>query len=135
MAERDIGFLGVMGWGLMLAENSSAVAAAAVAAVTGPPGGGKVNIWLNNSILGRKKVGKKSFQNWACLVGKILLHPVGVFLSYLEAPSSHIVFFCCLLKIWYFSPSLLSADAGIIVYIYIYHLSPVPFRMPSHLIV
>ena len=28
MAERDIGFLGVMGWGLMLAESSSAVAAA-----------------------------------------------------------------------------------------------------------
>ena len=42
MAERDIGSLGVMGWGLMLPENSSAVVAAAVvAAVTGPPGGGK----------------------------------------------------------------------------------------------
>ena len=39
MAERDIGFLGVMGWGWMLAESSSAVAAAAaVAAVTGSPG-------------------------------------------------------------------------------------------------
>ena len=50
MAERDIGSLRMMGWGLMLAENSSAVAA--VAAVTGPPGGGKVNIWLNNSLFG-----------------------------------------------------------------------------------
>ncbi len=39
MAERDIEFLGVMGWGLMLAENSSVAVAAAVAAVTGPPGG------------------------------------------------------------------------------------------------
>ena len=42
VAERDIGFLGVMGWGLMLAENSSAAAVvvvAAAAAVTGPPGG------------------------------------------------------------------------------------------------
>ena len=35
MAERDIGSLRMMGWGLMLAENSSVVAAA----VTGPPGG------------------------------------------------------------------------------------------------
>ena len=34
VAERDIGSLRMMGWGLMLAENSSAVAA-----VTGPPGG------------------------------------------------------------------------------------------------
>ena len=34
VAERDIEFLGVMGWGLMLAENSS-VAVAAVVAVTG----------------------------------------------------------------------------------------------------
>ena len=41
----------------------------------------KYNIW------GRKK----SFGEGVCLVGKILLHPVGVFLSYLEAPSSHIV--------------------------------------------
>ena len=37
LAERDIGSLRMMGWGLMLAENSSV--AAAVAAVTGPPGG------------------------------------------------------------------------------------------------
>ena len=42
MAERDIGSLRMMGWGLMLAENSSVAAAAVVvAAVTGPPGGGK----------------------------------------------------------------------------------------------
>ena len=34
MAVRDIGSLRMMGWGLMLAENSSAAAAAAVAAVT-----------------------------------------------------------------------------------------------------
>ena len=33
MAERDIGSLGVMGWGLMLAESSSAAAAAVAAAV------------------------------------------------------------------------------------------------------
>ena len=33
MAERDIESLGVMGWGLMLAENSSAVAAVVAAAV------------------------------------------------------------------------------------------------------
>ena len=37
VAERDIGSLRMMGWGLMLAENSSVVVAAA--AVTGPPGG------------------------------------------------------------------------------------------------
>ena len=50
MAERDIGSLRMMGWGLMLAENSSvAVAAAvAVAAVTGPPGGEKVKNPFNN---------------------------------------------------------------------------------------
>ena len=39
VAERDIGSLRMMGWGLMLAENSSVAAAAVVAAVTGPPGG------------------------------------------------------------------------------------------------
>ena len=49
LAERDIESLPMMGWGLMLAENSSTVVAAAV---TGPPGGGKVNIWLNNSLFG-----------------------------------------------------------------------------------
>ena len=37
MAERDIGSLGVMGWGLMLAENSSVVAAAVPR--EGPRGG------------------------------------------------------------------------------------------------
>ena len=41
MAERDIEFLGVMGWGLMLAENSSVVVAAA--AVTGRGGRKKKN--------------------------------------------------------------------------------------------
>ena len=46
VAERDIGSLRMMGWGLMLPENSSV--AAAVAAVTGPPGGGKVKNPLNN---------------------------------------------------------------------------------------
>ena len=40
-----------------------------------------------------KKCGFGKSGGGACLVGKILLHPVGVFLSYLEAPSSHIVFF------------------------------------------
>ena len=39
VAERDIGSLGVMGLGLMLAENSSVVAVVVAAAVTGPPGG------------------------------------------------------------------------------------------------
>ena len=38
-----------------------------------------------------KKCGFGKSGGGACLVGKILLHPVGVFLSYLEAPSSHIV--------------------------------------------
>ena len=41
VAERDIGSLGVMGWGLMLAENSSVAAAAVVAAVTDPLAGEK----------------------------------------------------------------------------------------------
>ena len=49
VAERDIGSLRMMGWGLTLAENSSAAAAvAAAAAVTGPPGGEKVKNPLNN---------------------------------------------------------------------------------------
>ena len=38
MPERDIESLGVMGWGLVVAENSSA--AAAVVAVVAPGGGG-----------------------------------------------------------------------------------------------
>ena len=54
----------------------------------------------------------------ACLVGKILLHPVGVFLSYLEAPSSHIVKKICLLKIWYFSPHSYQLMLGLLVCIY-----------------
>ena len=40
MPERDIESLGVMGWGLAAAENSSAVVAVAVAAVAVAPGGG-----------------------------------------------------------------------------------------------
>ena len=103
MAERDIGFLGVMGWGLMLPENSSAVVSAA--AVTGRGGV-------------EKKSEKKSSQNWACLVWKFLMELVRVFCTYLEAPSSHIVKKLFLLKIWYFiyrGPSLLSADAGLYI--------------------
>ena len=48
VAEQDIGSLGVMGWGLMLAESSSA-AAVVVAAVTGHPGG-VLYILMNNLI-------------------------------------------------------------------------------------
>ena len=39
VAERDIGSLGVMGWGLMLPENSSVAVVVVAAAVIGPPGG------------------------------------------------------------------------------------------------
>ena len=38
MAERDIGSLGVMGWGLMLGENPSAAAAVAVTLRVGTHG-------------------------------------------------------------------------------------------------
>ena len=47
MAERDIGSLRMMGWGLMLAQNSS-VAVVVAAAVTGPPGEEKVKNPFNN---------------------------------------------------------------------------------------
>ena len=43
MAERDIEFLGVMGWGLMLAENSSVVAVVAAAVLRAGPRGGPLD--------------------------------------------------------------------------------------------
>ena len=50
-----------------------------------------------------------------CLVGKILLHPVGVFLSYLEAPSSHIVFFCFCKKYGILAPHSYQLMLGLLV--------------------
>ena len=53
--------------------------------------------WVKNHTNGRTKT---SSRNWAFLVGNLFPHPVGVFCTLLEAPSSHIaqiVFFALFL--------------------------------------
>ena len=56
-------------------------------------GGGRVPPYERRKNVRRgqkKRVFEKSW-GWACLVWKMFLHPVGVFCTHLEAPSSHII--------------------------------------------